>query len=193
MAKDKLVILLGSIILIIAAFMGGMSYGKQLAYQKLMTTTPPLQTIPEPTAQDLPAVSPITAPDSGNNSSAVAPQAPNSYSSINGTYNIYSDGLMPDTLCFFTDTASGKILTGKAQEESICFKNQTDARKLLKIDSAGKLGYPACDLITGAAIISISNYTPNPKLGDTTGGATLNSVSKVVREPTCSRGGANSY
>lgn len=182
MTKEKIFILIGSIILIIAAFMGGMSYNKQLNQREQAA-----QNQPNGVQQQAESANPII--DNNNTSSPASnPNAPTTYNNINGSYNIYSDGLLPNTLCFFTDTISGKILTGIAQEESICFSNQAEARKLLKIDTAGKLGYPACDQISGKATISVTDYETNPKMGDTFGAGRLSSVTKVISPATCGRG-----
>ena len=67
---------------------------------------------------------------------------------IQGEFDIYILGLAPDVLCF---TPQSNTL-GR-----FCFSNQSEAKNLLKISSAGTLG-PECEQIRGQAEITYSDY-----------------------------------
>jgi hypothetical protein len=94
---------------------------------------------------------------------------------VSGEFDIYVDGLAPNVLCFTPDQAS---------TNRFCFKNQVEAKSMLKISSAGTLG-PNCEQIRGKATIYYTDYVPNPMLGDTVAGAKLASVAQITQSATC--------
>ncbi len=103
---------------------------------------------------------------------------------VSGKFGVDSNGLYSGFLCFKTTAASSTIAKGTF----FCFSNNEEAMTSLKVSSAGRLGYPACDFISGNADITISNFSKPTTDGDSPNSAKLVTVNKITDPAGCSKG-----
>ena len=103
---------------------------------------------------------------------------------VTGTYREDVAGLFPNALVFTTSTSATNLPKGTG----FYFNNYTNARALLKISQAGKLGSPGCDFISGKAEIIISDYKPQDNTqSESVNSAKLISVSNILTPAQCGR------
>ncbi len=94
---------------------------------------------------------------------------------VTGDFDIYSNGLAPNTLCF----------RPVEFDAYYCFSNQDEAKQLLNIDSAGTLGENDCDQIIGKANISYADFKPG-YYNNGGGSVNLVTVNQIITPAECS-------